>query len=211
MEAYRPPDGRNQWRHSGPGGRRDTAAGAIEAHSDRALSPPSTVRFAFYPWMWGRANLEVLALRLPIADAMDSVLERVGLVAVARHKGKTYSQGIPQRLGLAAALLHRPRLLLLDEATNGMDPVGIVEFRTLMRDLAHSGSTSCCPAICWSRWNRYDRVAVIDAGRLMGRGTVAEVARATRRIRVVLERRINPGPGLFWIDGRCERKARMAC
>jgi ABC-type multidrug transport system ATPase subunit len=97
---------------------------------------------AFYLWLSGRRNLEVLALcgpRLPRADAVEEALDRVGLTPVASRKVKAYSQGMRQRLGLAACLLRDPTLLLLDEPTNGMDPAGIREFRSALRALAEGG------------------------------------------------------------------------
>ena len=103
---------------------------------------------AFYPWLTGRRNLEVLALSGPALsgralsgeDPIASALDRAGLTTVADRKVKGYSQGMRQRLGLAAALMRRPALLLLDEPANGMDPAGIKEFRTLLRSLADAGT-----------------------------------------------------------------------
>jgi ABC-2 type transport system ATP-binding protein len=99
---------------------------------------------AFHPWMSGRGNLEVLALcgpPLPTDAAIEEALDRVGLASVAAGKVKTYSQGMRQRLGMAAALMRGPTLLMLDEPTNGMDPADIREFRALFRALAGAGST----------------------------------------------------------------------
>src|SRR6516164_2264925 len=95
---------------------------------------------AFYPWLTGRRNLAVLALSgasLPgPGDAITEVLDRVGLSgSAADRKVKGYSQGMRQRLGLAAALMRPPSLLLLAEPANGLDPAGIAAFRTLMRSL----------------------------------------------------------------------------
>jgi ABC-2 type transport system ATP-binding protein len=84
---------------------------------------------AFYPWLTGRRNLDLLALSgagMPArGEEIAAALGRAGLTGVAGRKVKGYSQGMRQRLGLAAALLRRPELLLLDEPANGMDPAGI--------------------------------------------------------------------------------------
>jgi ABC-2 type transport system ATP-binding protein len=83
---------------------------------------------AFYPQLSGRENLKVLARlgQLPLA-AVDPVLERSGLLARAGDRYRSYSLGMKQRLGIAAAMLAGPELLILDEPTNGLDPAGIVE------------------------------------------------------------------------------------
>ena len=137
---------------------------------------------AFYPWLSGRGNLEVLALcgpPPPRADAVDRALDRVGLAPVASRKIKTYSQGMRQRLGLAAALLRDPDLLLLDEPTNGMDPAGIRELRSLLRSLADDGTTVFLSSHLLGEVERVcDRVAMVRAGRVVAEGTVAELAAA---------------------------------
>jgi ABC-2 type transport system ATP-binding protein len=97
----------------------------------------------FYPYLNGRRNLAILA-GLDGGDAADlvtEVLDVVGLGDVGRQKVRGYSLGMRQRLGLAAALLRRPRLLILDEPTNGMDPAGIRDLRGALRRLADSGLT----------------------------------------------------------------------
>lgn len=98
----------------------------------------------FYPYLNGRRNLAVLA-GLDGGDAatlIDNALERVGLAgAPARQKVRGYSLGMRQRLGLAAAMLRRPRLLILDEPANGMDPAGIRDLRAALRRLARDGVT----------------------------------------------------------------------
>lgn len=146
---------------------------------------------AFHHWLTGQRNLEVLALHGPPlsgAGTIDAALERVGLSAVARRKVKTYSQGMRQRLGLAAALLRDPALLLLDEPTNGMDPAGIREFRALLRSLADDGTTVFLSSHLLAEVEQVcDRVAVMSGGRLVEQGLVAELAAARPVVRVVLE------------------------
>lgn len=97
---------------------------------------------AFYPALSGHENLMVLA-RLGgfPAERVQTLLEKVGLGERGKSKYKTYSLGMKQRLGIAAALLPNPKLLMLDEPTNGLDPEGIQEVRALLRDLANEGTT----------------------------------------------------------------------
>ncbi|MFM1843963.1 MAG: hypothetical protein RLZ78_43 [Actinomycetota bacterium] len=97
---------------------------------------------AFYPALSGHENLMVLA-RLggfPV-ERVQTLLEKVGLGERGKSKYKTYSLGMKQRLGIAAALLPNPKLLMLDEPTNGLDPEGIQEVRALLRNLANDGTT----------------------------------------------------------------------
>ena len=136
---------------------------------------------AFYPWLSGHRNLEVIALSGPRtadrADVIAGVLSRVGLAGVADRKVKTYSQGMRQRLGLAAALLRRPALLLLDEPSNGLDPAGIREFRTLMRSLAAAGTTVFLSSHLLTEVEQVcDQAAVLSDGRVITQGPVAELA-----------------------------------
>ena len=97
---------------------------------------------AFYPALSGRENLKVLATlgNFP-HDRVDQLLDQVGLLDRGSSKFKTYSLGMKQRLGIAAALLPSPELLILDEPTNGLDPAGIQEVRELLGDLAGYGLT----------------------------------------------------------------------
>jgi ABC-2 type transport system ATP-binding protein len=97
---------------------------------------------AFYPALTGFQNLNVLAkLGGFETKSIQSLLDLVGLGDRGNSKYKTYSLGMKQRLGIAAALLPNPKLLVLDEPTNGLDPAGIHEIRTLLRKLADSGTT----------------------------------------------------------------------
>jgi ABC-2 type transport system ATP-binding protein len=97
---------------------------------------------AFYPALSGHENLMVLAkLGGFPTERVQRLLEKVGLGDRGKSKYKTYSLGMKQRLGIAAALLPEPKLLMLDEPTNGLDPEGIQEIRALLRDLANEGTT----------------------------------------------------------------------
>jgi ABC-2 type transport system ATP-binding protein len=147
---------------------------------------------AFYPWLTGRRNLELLALSgagLPArGEEIAAALDRAGLTGVADRKVKGYSQGMRQRLGLAAALLRRPDLLLLDEPANGMDPAGIREFRTLLRSLADDGTTVFLSSHLLAEVGQVcDQVAVIHAGRLVEQGPVGRLASARPRLRLVID------------------------
>ena len=97
---------------------------------------------AFYPALTGAENLKVLATMggIPV-DRVDELIDRVGLTGRGGDKYKTYSLGMKQRLGIAAALLPNPALLILDEPTNGLDPEGIQEVRDLLKKLASEGTT----------------------------------------------------------------------
>src|SRR4051794_37881511 len=97
----------------------------------------------FYGYLSGRANLDVLATldRRKNDGRIEEVLELVDLADRAQDKVREYSYGMVQRLGVAAALMRSPRLLVLDEPTNGLDPAGIRDMRALVRRLAGSGTT----------------------------------------------------------------------
>jgi ABC-2 type transport system ATP-binding protein len=123
---------------------------------------------AFYPWMTGRGNLEVLGATGGgcAPGEVARVLGLAGLSEVAARKVKTYSQGMRQRLGIAAAMLGRPPLLILDEPVNGLDPAGIREVRDLLRDLAAQGTTVFLSSHLLGEVEQVcDRVAVIVRGR----------------------------------------------
>lgn len=99
---------------------------------------------AFYPYLSGEKNLEIYG-RLTGGAArsrIHEVLEMVGLGRRGRHRVSGYSQGMRQRLGIAQALLHRPRLLVLDEPTNGLDPQGMREIRNLIRNISQNEETT---------------------------------------------------------------------
>ncbi|MET9029851.1 ABC transporter ATP-binding protein [Nocardia sp. NPDC004168] len=131
----------------------------------------------FYPYLSGRDNLRVLAEYRGLGrPEVEDALERVGLAGRAEDKYRTYSLGMKQRLGVGAALLGNPDLLILDEPTNGLDPAGMAEMRELITALAAEGRTvllsshmlSEVQAIC-------DRVGVISQGRLRTEATVAQL------------------------------------
>jgi len=137
---------------------------------------------AFYPQLSGRDNLKALARlgRIPLSS-VDPVLERSGLLARAGDKYRSYSLGMKQRLGIAAAMLVGPELLILDEPTNGLDPAGIVEMRGLIRSFAADGITVLVSSHLISEIEQIcDFVVMIRAGRLVHQGSVGELRAAQR-------------------------------
>jgi ABC-type multidrug transport system ATPase subunit len=103
---------------------------------------------SFYPFLSGRQNLiELAASGSPVrAGRIDELLELTGLREREKDKVQGYSLGMKQRLGIAAALLSDPKLLLLDEPSNGLDPAGIVAMRETLRNLSTMGKTASFPA-----------------------------------------------------------------
>jgi ABC-2 type transport system ATP-binding protein len=155
-------------------------ASAPRAYADRVgvlIESP-----AFIAGLSARANLVSLARlrRLPL-ERVDAVLAQVGLLGRDREPVKRFSLGMKQRLGIAAALLSDPEVLVLDEPTNGLDPAGIVEVRELLRELGRNGRTvivsshqlSEIQAVC-------DHLVVIRFGELVFAGPMAQVLQRTR-------------------------------
>ena len=131
----------------------------------------------FYPFLSGRDNLRVLARTRGIdGDGIDAVLERVELDRDAMRKVKGYSTGMKQRLGVAAALLGDPDLIILDEPANGLDAAGIQDMRKLIRGLAESGkAVFLCSHLLHEVQQVCDRLAVINKGRLIREATTGEL------------------------------------
>jgi len=141
---------------------------------------------AFYPYLSGRDNLRVLAGHAGVArERIDVVLDEVRLLDRAGDRVASYSLGMKQRLGVAAALLKDPELLILDEPTNGLDPSGMAEMRTLIRSLGDDGRTVVLSSHLMGEVEQVsDRVGVIRAGTLVAEGTVDELrGRAGLRVR----------------------------
>jgi ABC-2 type transport system ATP-binding protein len=133
---------------------------------------------AMVPTFTARQNLMVLSALNPgegdRARRVAAVLERVGLAHAADRKVKGFSLGMKQRLGLGAALLHEPHLLILDEPTNGLDPAGMIEIRDLLRELAAAGVTVFLSSHLLHEVEQVcDRVAVLHHGRVVAQGAVA--------------------------------------
>lgn len=131
---------------------------------------------ALYGHLSGRVNLELHARMMRVADsAVDEVLEITGMRGASSRLARTYSLGMKQRLALAKALLGRPRLLVLDEPTNGLDPDGIAEIRTLIADLPQRiGGTVILSSHLLSEVEHVaDHVAIVRDGRIVAEGNLA--------------------------------------
>ena len=131
----------------------------------------------FYAHLSGSDNLRVLARYSGIGySRVEAVLEQVGLSNRARDKFARYSLGMKQRLGVAAALLKDPELLILDEPTNGLDPEGVADMRELVRSLGRGQRAVLLSSHLLNEVEQIcDRVGVIRGGRLVAEGTVAEL------------------------------------
>jgi ABC-2 type transport system ATP-binding protein len=145
-----------------------------------------------YPELTVRENLEVARRLHPGTPppAVGRTMERLGLAAYADRRAGTLSHGNAQRLGLAKALLHEPRLLVLDEPANGLDPAGIVEIRALLLELTREqGVTAFMSSHILAEVARLaDRIGIIHIGRLLQELDVEELERNRRRRLVVRAR-----------------------
>lgn len=161
---------------------------------------------AFYPYLSGADNLRVLARAGGIpAERVGQVLATVELSDRARDKVATYSQGMKQRLAIAAALLPDPELIMLDEPTNGLDPAGTVEIRNLIRELAAGGRTILlCSHLLYEVEQLCSRVAILKEGKLIAAGDVATLLRRGQGVRLRVQG--DPGPAvsllrtLSWVN-----------
>lgn len=133
----------------------------------------------FYDWLSGRANLQIAAAYTGAVDGaeIEGALDRVGLRERAADRVRGYSLGMRQRLGIARALLGRPKLLVLDEPTNGLDPRGMREVRDLLKDLVgRDGLTVFVSSHLLSEVQAMcNRVGIIDKGVLKAEGRVSEL------------------------------------
>ena len=132
----------------------------------------------FYPYLSGRTNLELCAALDggEARDRIDGALDLVELRDRARDRVGGYSQGMRQRLGLAAALIRDPRLLILDEPTNGLDPAGIRDMRALIQRLADEGMTIFLSSHLLAEVEELcTRVSIIRDGRIVYEGSLADL------------------------------------
>ena len=168
---------------------------------------------AAYPHLSGRTNLTLLdaagpggrAARRTRRQRVDEALEQVGLAGVGRRPVKAYSLGMRQRLGLAAALIRRPRLLILDEPGNGLDPRGIRDLRELLVGLNESGVTIFMSSHLLAEVEQLcTRVGVLDEGRLVLQDDLAALRAPTGRI--VVETPDGEQVAAL-LDGQVERRA----
>ena len=146
---------------------------------------------AVYPYLSGRENLELLARLVGAgSDAVEEQLETLGLTGAADRPAGAYSTGMRQRLGIAAALVHGPDLLFLDEPSAGLDPSGMVEIRELLEQLAGGTRTIVVSSHLLTEIDQIcDRVAVIHEGRLVFQGELDELHRGDRE---ELQARLQP-------------------
>ncbi|HUA64380.1 MAG TPA: ABC transporter ATP-binding protein [Alphaproteobacteria bacterium] len=152
---------------------------------------------AFYEYLSGRRNLELAARVLGNVSSreIDEVLERIGLAERQHDRVRIYSTGMKQRLGVGRAMLGRPRLLILDEPTNGMDPEGTQEMLSFLREkVKNDGLTIFISSHLMSEIEEFcDTVYVINQGHLVASGNVRELLKPHERIvRVTCEGKI-PG------------------
>jgi ABC-2 type transport system ATP-binding protein len=135
---------------------------------------------SFYPYLNGRTNLDLLAALDGdgAAERIPEALEIVGLSTRAKDRVGTYSHGMRQRLGIAAALLREPRLLLLDEPATGLDPGGMRDMRDLIRNLSARGMTVLLSSHLLTEVEELcNRVAIVRQGGVAYQGSLAELRR----------------------------------
>jgi ABC-2 type transport system ATP-binding protein len=131
----------------------------------------------FHGGLTGKQNLKVMAAAAKIKDSrVDEVLKLVDLEAAANKKAKSYSLGMKQRLSLAGALLGNPKVLILDEPANGLDPIGIAWLRGFLRTLADEGKTILVSSHQLAEMqSTVDDVIIINHGMLMAQGSMKEI------------------------------------
>ena len=161
-----------------------------------------------YPNMSGRTNLALFdaagpgSTRRDRRRRVDDVLDRVGLGGIDRRPVRAYSLGMRQRLGLAGALLRKPRLLILDEPTNGLDPRGIHEVRDLLTSLNAEGTTVFLSSHLLSEIEAFcSRVGVMDRGRMVVQDQLEALRAPTGRVVIGTP---EPDKAVALLDGRVE-------
>jgi ABC-type multidrug transport system ATPase subunit len=164
---------------------------------------------AGYPHLSGRANLRLFDAAGPDGPRrtrrrrVEEALERVGLGGVDARPVRAYSLGMRQRLGLAATLLRTPRLLILDEPTNGLDPRGMREIRDLLAELNAAGTTVFLSShLLFEVEQLCTRVGIVDRGRLVLQDELAALRAPTGR---VVLRSPDAARAAALLDGRVER------
>lgn len=138
---------------------------------------------ALYGHATARQNMEIQAATLGLSQARTEIEELLALVGLSdrtESKARTFSLGMKQRLGLAISLLNDPRLVILDEPTNGLDPSGIVEIRELIKELPQRGTTVMVSSHLLSEVQLMcDRATIINKGKLVANGTMEEILAST--------------------------------
>ena len=163
-----------------------------------------------YGHLPGRANLALLDAAGPGGSRrtrqrrIDEALDRAGLGGIDNRPVRKYSLGMRQRLGLAAALLRAPRLLILDEPTNGLDPLGIREIRDLLTELSEAGTTVFLSSHQLGEVEQLcTRVGIVDRGRLVRQDDLAALRAPTGRMIV---RTPDAGAAAALLDGHVEQR-----
>jgi ABC-type multidrug transport system ATPase subunit len=165
---------------------------------------------AAIPHLSGRTNLAIIDQAGPKSGGgrrsrkqrVEDALEQVGLAGIDRRAVRNYSLGMRQRLGIAAALLRKPRLLILDEPTNGLDPRGILEIRNLLIALNKAGTTVFMSSHLLSEVDELcDRVGIVDRGHLVLEEELATLHAPTGRVVVDTP---DPAAAVSVLDGRVE-------
>lgn len=150
-------------------------------------------RPAFYPYLSATDNLRLFGFTRGIAESrlrsdVPEALDRVGLGDTGKRKAGRFSTGMRQRLGIAAALLGRPELVILDEPANGLDPNGVVDVRDLISGLARDGITVFLSSHVLPEVEQLcDRVAILQKGRIIAEGATQEMLRQGERLYVRFE------------------------
>jgi ABC-type multidrug transport system ATPase subunit len=141
----------------------------------------------FYPYMSGQLNLEVNAMIKGVAkESIDGVLDIVGLTERRNDKYRTYSLGMKQRLAIASALLNDPEVLILDEPTNGLDPMGIAEIREIIKKIAAANKTIILASHLLDEVQRVcTHFAVLRRGTLVHSGPIDDVGKGEETVEVI--------------------------
>lgn len=134
----------------------------------------------FYPYLSAAENLTIAAaIKQKSTADQDIVLEKLGLAARKNSRFQTFSLGMKQRLALASALIGQPGILILDEPTNGLDPVGIAEIRALIRQLNSQGTTVIMASHMLDEVEKVcSHVAILKKGSLLLHGAVSDILRS---------------------------------
>lgn len=141
----------------------------------------------FYPYMSGQMNLEVNAMiKGASKESIDKVLDIVGLTERRNDKYRTYSLGMKQRLAIGSALLNDPKVLILDEPTNGLDPMGIAEIREIIKRIAADNKTIILASHLLDEVQRVcTHFAVLRRGTLVHSGPIGDVGRGEETVEVI--------------------------
>lgn len=158
----------------------------------------------FFPYLSGRDNLSIIAeIKNAPAEAVNANLERVGLLDRAKDKFKFYSLGMKQRLAIAAALIGNPEVLIFDEPTNGLDPQGIADIRSLIMGIAAEGKTIILASHLLDEVEKVcSDVVILKKGKKMYSGAVKDMLEGKERIKLastdmdLLERLLKENPDI---------------